>query len=125
MRIESPDRLVDRLVDKLVDRSMGRSSVSLFTVGLLAAGAVGCGGSGGEETSASGTDEMTPAAQEVAQVALGPLDGHDLAPTDLERVAVGTAAPDFSLLSLGGEVITLSDFQASKNVILVFYRGHW
>jgi len=117
MRIESPDRWV------------GRSVVSLFTVGLLAAGAVGCGGSGGEDASASGTAEMDPAAQEVArrdtQGTLGPLDGRDLAPTDLERVAVGTAAPDFSLLSVSGETVTLSDFQESKNVILVFYRGHW
>ena len=41
---------------------------------------------------------MDPAAQEVAQRdsqgTLGPLDGRDLAPTDLERVAVGHSQDD-------------------------------
>lgn len=58
-------------------------------------------------------------------VALGPKDGFDLPPTDLQRVAVGTAAPDFSLRTLAGDTLTLSDFRGEKEVILVFYRGHW
>ncbi len=57
--------------------------------------------------------------------ALGPKDGHDLPPTDLDRVAVGHMAPDFSLRALSGDVITLSDLRGHKNVVLVFYRGHW
>jgi len=57
--------------------------------------------------------------------ALGPLDGHDLPREDLERVALGTIAPDFSLSSMSGEVETLSDSRGEKNVVLVFYRGHW
>jgi hypothetical protein len=56
---------------------------------------------------------------------LGPADGHDLARQDLERVAVGTVAPDFSLRALSGAVETLSSYRGSKNVVLVFYRGHW
>ncbi len=56
---------------------------------------------------------------------LGPVDGHDLAPTDLERVSVGDVAPDFSLAALSGDVHTLSDYRGHKNVVLVFYRGHW
>ena len=56
---------------------------------------------------------------------LGPVDGHDLPREDLERVALGTIAPDFSLSSLSGEVETLSDSRGEKNVVLVFYRGHW
>ena len=60
-----------------------------------------------------------------APPALGPADGHDLARQDLERVAVGTAAPDFSLRALAGSVETLSSYRGSKNVVLVFYRGHW
>ena len=56
---------------------------------------------------------------------LGPADGHDLPRQDLERVALGTIAPDFSLSSLSGEVETLSDSRGEKNVVLVFYRGHW
>lgn len=56
---------------------------------------------------------------------LGPVDGHDLPAIDLERVVVGTEAPDFSLEALSGDVITLSDYRGKKNVVLVFYRGHW
>jgi peroxiredoxin len=56
---------------------------------------------------------------------LGPKDGSDLPPTDLDRVAVGTVAPDFSLPTLAGDTITLSEFQGVKDVVLVFYRGHW
>ena len=55
---------------------------------------------------------------------LGPTDGFDLPPTDLERVAVGTMAPDFALESYDGRVIRLSDLRGS-DVVLVFYRGHW
>jgi len=63
----------------------------------------------------------------VAQVgtALGPRDGTGLPPTDLERIAVGSLAPDFSLESKDGATVTLSDFRGRKNVVLAFYRGHW
>jgi cytochrome oxidase Cu insertion factor (SCO1/SenC/PrrC family) len=60
-----------------------------------------------------------------SEAKLGPKDGHDLPPTDAERVAVGDAAPDFSLRTLSGEVLTLSDLRGQENVVLVFYRGHW
>ncbi len=59
------------------------------------------------------------------QRALGPKDGAGLPPSDLDRVTVGSMAPDFSLASLAGPVITLSDYRGKKNVVLVFYRGHW
>ena len=55
----------------------------------------------------------------------GPKDGAGLPATDLERVAVGTAAPDFALESKDGASVTLSSFRGRKNVVLVFYRGHW
>lgn len=57
--------------------------------------------------------------------ALGPKDGPTNPPTDLERVKVGEPAPDFTLESLDGRRVTLSSYQGSKNVVLVFYRGHW
>ena len=60
-----------------------------------------------------------------AVATLGPADGRDLTPTDLERIQVGDVAPDFSLVSLAGPVVTLSEFRGSKNVLLVFYRGWW
>jgi peroxiredoxin (alkyl hydroperoxide reductase subunit C) len=56
---------------------------------------------------------------------LGPVDGPTDPRTDLSRVKVGDPAPDFTLESLDGRYITLSDFRAQKNVVLVFYRGYW
>ena len=56
---------------------------------------------------------------------LGPKDGSDLAPTDLNRIKVGQPAPDFSLENADGNMITLSDFRGKKTVVLVFYRGYW
>lgn len=56
---------------------------------------------------------------------LGPKDGPDLAPTDLNRVRVGQPAPDFTLEDSDGNALTLSSFQGKKTVVLVFYRGYW
>ena len=59
------------------------------------------------------------------RVALGPADGRDLPAADTGRVAVGDTAPDFSLRSFDDGVITLSAYRGEKDVVLVFYRGHW
>jgi hypothetical protein len=90
----------------------------LIVLAGLASGCVGEGrpGDPGEEAG--------PRA-ESGQLTLGPKDGFDLPPTELDRVAVGTAAPDFSLRTLAGDTVTLSDFRGAKDVVLVFYRGHW
>jgi len=56
---------------------------------------------------------------------LGPKDELDLPPTDIERVRVGDMAPDFTLESKDGGPVTLSSYRGKKNVVLVFYRGHW
>jgi cytochrome oxidase Cu insertion factor (SCO1/SenC/PrrC family) len=56
---------------------------------------------------------------------LGPKDGANLPPTDVERIKVGEPAPDFTLENVDGTKISLSDFRGQKSVILVFYRGHW
>jgi cytochrome oxidase Cu insertion factor (SCO1/SenC/PrrC family) len=56
---------------------------------------------------------------------LGPKDGGGLSPTDLSRVTVGRPAPDFTLESKDGATVTLSSFRGRKDVVLVFYRGHW
>ncbi len=56
---------------------------------------------------------------------LGPHDGADLPPVEPERVAVGDVAPDFTLPAHRGGTVTLSDFREKRDVILVFYRGHW
>lgn len=60
-----------------------------------------------------------------AYAQLGPKEGADLKPTDLNRVKVGDKAPDFTLEDMNGERISLSDFAGKKNAVLVFYRGHW
>jgi cytochrome oxidase Cu insertion factor (SCO1/SenC/PrrC family) len=57
--------------------------------------------------------------------ALGPKDGAGLGATDTGRVTVGMPAPDFTLEALAGPPVTLSQFRGRKNVVLVFYRGHW
>jgi hypothetical protein len=56
---------------------------------------------------------------------LGPVDGLDLPATEVTRVALGTEAPDFALDSYAGTVVRLSDYRGRKDVVLVFYRGHW
>lgn len=60
-----------------------------------------------------------------AQAGTGPKDGTDLPATELGRVKVGEGAPDFSLAKQDGSLVTLSDYRGEKNVVLVFYRGHW
>lgn len=77
-----------------------------------------------EAQESEGTESVS-ASSGVQDPRLGPKDGHDLDATELDRVAVGGSAPDFTLRSLGGQSYTLSDFRGRKDVILVFYRGHW
>jgi cytochrome oxidase Cu insertion factor (SCO1/SenC/PrrC family) len=56
---------------------------------------------------------------------LGPKDGANLPPTELDRVKLGQPAPDFTLQNVDGTNVSLSDFRGKKSVVLVFYRGHW
>ena len=70
-------------------------------------------------------DSATDTAADSQEIVLGPADGHDLPPTDLDRVSAGDPAPDFTAMSRDGKAITLSRFRGRKNVVLVFYRGHW
>jgi cytochrome oxidase Cu insertion factor (SCO1/SenC/PrrC family) len=56
---------------------------------------------------------------------LGPKDGANLPPTDLDRIKAGQPAPDFTLENLDGKQVSLSDFRGKKSVVLVFYRGQW
>jgi hypothetical protein len=70
-------------------------------------------------------DSPDETAANLGEVVLGPVDGHDLLAADLDRVSAGDLAPDFTAMSRDGEAITLSRFRGRKNVILVFYRGHW
>ena len=58
-------------------------------------------------------------------IELGPKDGKELPPADLDRVKVGAVAPDFSLEDQNGNVVTLSSYRDKKAVVLVFYRGKW
>jgi hypothetical protein len=61
----------------------------------------------------------------VGEAQLGPKEGATLKPTDLQRVKVGDPAPDFALEDFHGKTVTLSSYRGAKNVVLVFYRGHW
>jgi hypothetical protein len=95
----------------------GAAALTLCTAFL--AGLAGCAQ---EERAEEPADQQ---AEEVQEVVLGPVDGHDLPATDLERVSAGDLAPDFTAMSRDGEAITLSGYRGQKNVVLVFYRGHW
>ncbi|MCE3243408.1 MAG: hypothetical protein K0Q83_3915 [Deltaproteobacteria bacterium] len=55
----------------------------------------------------------------------GPKDELKQPATDLDRVKVGQPAPDFTLEDSDGKKISLADYRGKKNVVLVFYRGHW
>ena len=56
---------------------------------------------------------------------LGPVGGAELSPVAIDRVTVGSMAPDFTLVVYRGDTFTLSNLRGSKNVVLVFYRGWW
>ena len=43
-------------------------------------------------------------------------------PVESETVPVGSPAPDFTLTSIQGEPVKLSDYR-SRNVVLIFLRG--
>ena len=60
----------------------------------------------------------------LAQGGLGPVDGLELSPYDLQRVVAGVPAPDFRLQDQDGKVHRLSEYRG-KNVVLVMYRGYW
>jgi len=83
--------------------------------------ALALGGCATEE----GAEMPDPMDQAVPETTLGPADGLDLPAVDLDRVRVGDPAPDFTLTSLAGPPVTLSQYRGTKDVILVFYRGHW
>jgi hypothetical protein len=83
----------------------------------VAVGLAGCAAQ--DDAGESGLPELSES------VVLGPADGRDLPGVDLDRVQVGDLAPDFSLVSLAGPVVTLSDFRGDRNVVLLFYRGYW
>ncbi len=82
----------------------------------LLVGMVGMGGCAAQDEAVSEDPEQT---------LLGVVDGHDLPGADLDRIQVGDLAPDFTLASLAGPPLRLSSFRGTKNVVLVFYRGHW
>jgi cytochrome oxidase Cu insertion factor (SCO1/SenC/PrrC family) len=66
-----------------------------------------------------------PLVQTPVSAQTAPKDGDKQAATDLDRVKVGQAAPDFTLEDSEGKNIGLADYRGKKNVVLVFYRGHW
>lgn len=68
---------------------------------------------------------LGPVAAGAQAAGLGPADGRDLPGVDTGRVKVGDPAPDFTLETLPGGTVILSQFRGKKNVILQFYRGHW
>jgi len=60
-----------------------------------------------------------------AMAKVSAVNASELQATDLERIQIGKAVPGFNLESVDGNWVKLSSYQNRKNVILVFYRGHW
>ena len=60
-----------------------------------------------------------------AMAKVSAVNASELQATDLERIQIGKAVPDFNLESVDGNWVKLSGYQNRKNVILVFYRGYW
>jgi peroxiredoxin Q/BCP len=56
---------------------------------------------------------------------LAPKDDAKLAASDLSRIKINEAAPDFTLEDQDGKPVSLSDYKDKKTVVLVFYRGYW
>jgi len=46
-------------------------------------------------------------------------------PAAPSALAVGQAAPDFTLPDAAGRSVHLADYRGQKPVVLVFYRGYW
>lgn len=104
---------------------MGRG-VRVTTMAAALWAVVACADDGADEVAGdAATPPAAPAAEGAAAVALGPVDGRDLPRADLDRVTVGDPAPDFSLTSYRGDVLTLSENRGVREIVLVFYRGHW
>lgn len=40
-------------------------------------------------------------------------------------LSIGEIAPDFTVATVSGMAISLSDFVVDGPVVIVFYRGHW
>ena len=99
-------------------RSLSRSN-AFAMAGLVALGSV----TASAQTMAPPDKKMGGAMD--GHMMMGPVDGRTLSPTEIDRVAVGSAAPDFTLAKMGGGTTTLSSFRGKKNVVLVFYRGYW
>lgn len=73
----------------------------------------------------------TPSVAATPQPTANPNPGTPMGPTpkpistptaELIIPAVGAEAPDFTLESVWGDPITLSEYRGHKNVVLVFYR---
>jgi cytochrome oxidase Cu insertion factor (SCO1/SenC/PrrC family) len=68
---------------------------------------------------------MFPLLQTPVSAQTAPKDRDKQAAKDLDRVKVGQPAPDFTLEDSDGKNVSLADYGGKKNVVLVFYRGHW
>ncbi len=68
------------------------------------------------------TKELPTPPPPAATPTLPPIDA---ARTDLNRVLVGSTAPDFLLEDMHRQKVKLSDFRGKQTVVLVFYRGYF
>ena len=97
--------------------------ITLLTILSLLPGMVGCDSSNQKSADVSAlTKELPTQPPPPPTPTLPPID---TARTDLNRILVGSAAPDFSLEDMDKHNVKLSDFRGKQSVVLVFYRGHF
>ena len=77
---------------------------------------------GGCESRSASVDSLTAP---IASPSPSPTPTVDPRITDLNRIKVGSEAPDFSLLDQDGKSHRLADFRGKKYVVLAFYRGYF
>lgn len=66
----------------------------------------------------------SPAQEKKKRDASGRVDLESEMPADAHRLAIGDAAPDFSLKGVDGKTYTLADFKAAPVLMVVFLSNH-
>ncbi len=73
------------------------------------------------------TCALLSAAQDTGKKQRGPDGKVDLAseaPSDIKKLSLGDAAPDFKLLGIDGRTMTLADFKSAPLLMVVFLSNH-
>ena len=100
---------------------MTKKLMIIFVLLLAFSWIIGCDNTNQKSADVNALTKQLPSAPTPeATPTLPPID---TARTDLNRVLVGSTAPDFALEDINSKVVKLADLRGKQNVVLVFYRG--